>query len=70
MPCRWLLTTVALIFSAALATAQVRISEIHYDNTGADTGEADRDLGARGHRSHRLAASFSTTAAAAPRTTR
>jgi len=37
--CRWLLTAVALIFSAS-AGAQVRISEFHYDNTGADTGEA------------------------------
>ena len=37
--CRWLFTAVALIFSAT-ASAQVRISEFHYDNTGADTGEA------------------------------
>ena len=37
------------------ATAQVRISEFHYDNAGADVGEADRGFGARGHRSHRLA---------------
>ena len=37
--CRWLLTAVALIFSAG-AAAQVRISEIHYDNVGVDTGEA------------------------------
>ncbi|HEY6125774.1 MAG TPA: Ig-like domain-containing protein, partial [Steroidobacteraceae bacterium] len=39
--CRWLFTALALIFSAG-ATAQnaVRISEIHYDNTGTDAGEA------------------------------
>jgi hypothetical protein len=37
--CRWLLSAVALIFSAS-ASAQVRISEFHYDNTGADAGEA------------------------------
>jgi DNA/RNA endonuclease G (NUC1) len=37
--CRWLLSAVALIFSAT-ASAQVRISEFHYDNAGADTGEA------------------------------
>ena len=37
--CRWLLTAVALIFSAG-AAAQVRISEIHYDNAGTDAGEA------------------------------
>ena len=37
--CRWLFTAVALIFSAS-ASAQVRISEFHYDNTGADAGEA------------------------------
>ena len=36
---RWLLTAVALIFSAG-AAAQVRINEIHYDNVGVDTGEA------------------------------
>jgi DNA/RNA endonuclease G (NUC1) len=36
---RWLLTAGALILSS-LATAQVRISEIHYDNNGTDTGEA------------------------------
>ena len=35
---RWLLTTAALIFSAG-AAAQVRISEFHYDNDGADVGE-------------------------------
>ena len=36
---RWLLTAAALIVLAG-AAAQVRISEIHYDNTGTDTGEA------------------------------
>jgi DNA/RNA endonuclease G (NUC1) len=36
---RWLAVTGALMLSS-LATAQVRISEIHYDNTGADVGEA------------------------------
>ena len=38
---RWLIAAGALILSTA-ATAQnaVRISEFHYDNTGADTGEA------------------------------
>ena len=35
---RWLLTAGALMLST-LATAQVRISEFHYDNTGADAGE-------------------------------
>src|SRR5882672_2499674 len=38
---RWLLTAIVLTASS-MATAQnaVRISEFHYDNTGADTGEA------------------------------
>jgi DNA/RNA endonuclease G (NUC1) len=38
---RWLIAAVALM-SGSFATAQtaVRISEIHYDNTGADTGES------------------------------
>ncbi len=36
---RWLLTAGALILSS-IATAQVRISEFHYDNTGTDAGEA------------------------------
>jgi DNA/RNA endonuclease G (NUC1) len=36
---RWLAVTGALMLSS-LATAQVRISEIHYDNTGTDAGEA------------------------------
>ena len=36
---RWLAAAAALMLSS-LATAQVRISEIHYDNTGADVGEA------------------------------
>lgn len=36
---RWLLTAGALMLSS-IATAQVRISEIHYDNTGTDAGEA------------------------------
>jgi DNA/RNA endonuclease G (NUC1) len=36
---RWLTAAGALLLSS-LATAQVRVSEIHYDNTGADTGEA------------------------------
>jgi DNA/RNA endonuclease G (NUC1) len=36
---RWLLTAGALILSS-IATAQVRISEFHYDNTGTDSGEA------------------------------
>jgi hypothetical protein len=36
---RWLLTAVALMFSAG-AAAQLRINEIHYDNVGVDTGEA------------------------------
>jgi DNA/RNA endonuclease G (NUC1) len=36
--CRWLSAAVALTLSS-LATAQVRISEIHYDNAGADVGE-------------------------------
>src|SRR5688572_28940982 len=36
---RWLLTAGALILSS-IATAQVRISEFHYDNTGTDTDEA------------------------------
>ncbi len=35
---RWLATAGALMLST-FATAQVRISEIHYDNVGADTGE-------------------------------
>jgi DNA/RNA endonuclease G (NUC1) len=35
---RWLMTAGALMLST-LATAQVRISEFHYDNTGADSGE-------------------------------
>jgi DNA/RNA endonuclease G (NUC1) len=37
--CRWLLAAVAFIFATG-AAAQVRISEIHYDNGGADVGEA------------------------------
>ena len=54
--CRWLLAAVALIFSSSHRhRTQVRISEIHYDNTGTDAGEADRGLGARRHGSHRLA---------------
>jgi DNA/RNA endonuclease G (NUC1) len=36
---RWLAAAGALMLSS-LATAQVRISEIHYDNTGTDAGEA------------------------------
>ena len=36
---RWLLTAGALALSS-LASAQVRISEIHYDNASTDTGEA------------------------------
>ncbi len=36
---RWLLTAGALAF-ASLASAQVRISEFHYDNVGTDSGEA------------------------------
>jgi DNA/RNA endonuclease G (NUC1) len=36
---RWLVAAGALMLSS-LATAQVRISEIHYDNSGADVGEA------------------------------
>ena len=38
---RWLIAAVALM-SGSFATAQtaVRISEIHYDNTGADVGES------------------------------
>jgi DNA/RNA endonuclease G (NUC1) len=36
---RWMLLAGALLFSS-LATAQVRISEIHYDNVSTDTGEA------------------------------
>jgi DNA/RNA endonuclease G (NUC1) len=35
----WVLFVGALM-SSSLATAQVRISEIHYDNTGTDSGEA------------------------------
>lgn len=31
---------VGALMSSSLATAQVRISEIHYDNTGTDSGEA------------------------------
>jgi DNA/RNA endonuclease G (NUC1) len=45
--CRWLLTAVALIFSAG-ATAQVHISEVHYDNVGTDTGEAIEIAGPAG----------------------
>ena len=44
---RWLLTAVALIFSAG-AAAQVRINEIHYDNIGVDTGEAIEIAGPAG----------------------
>ncbi|HEV7609680.1 MAG TPA: DNA/RNA non-specific endonuclease [Steroidobacteraceae bacterium] len=36
---RWLLAAAALTLGS-FATAQVRISEIHYDNTGADVGES------------------------------
>src|SRR5690349_3938751 len=36
---RWLMTAGALTL-ASLASAQVRISEIHYDNLGTDAGEA------------------------------
>jgi DNA/RNA endonuclease G (NUC1) len=36
---RWMLLAGALLFGS-LATAQVRISEIHYDNTGSDRDEA------------------------------
>ena len=36
---RWLAAAGALMLSS-FATAQVRVSEIHYDNTGTDTGEA------------------------------
>ena len=36
---RWLLAAVALTLSS-FATAQVRISEFHYDNVGADVGES------------------------------
>src|SRR5688500_13913458 len=36
---RWLAAAGALMLSS-FATAQVRISEIHYDNTGADVGES------------------------------
>src|SRR5688572_9132449 len=37
---RWLLATGALLISSVAASQTVRISEIHYDNTGADVGEA------------------------------
>lgn len=36
---RWLLVS-SMLAATSLATAQVRISEIHYDNVGTDTGEA------------------------------
>src|SRR5690349_2974340 len=36
---RWMLLASALLISS-LATAQVRISEFHYDNASTDTGEA------------------------------
>jgi DNA/RNA endonuclease G (NUC1) len=36
---RWMLLVSALLFSS-LASAQVRISEFHYDNASTDTGEA------------------------------
>jgi len=38
--CRWLLATGALMLSSLAASQTVRISEIHYDNTGADVGES------------------------------
>ena len=39
--CRWLFVAVALMFSAGVSAQNaVRISEIHYDNAGTDTGEA------------------------------
>jgi DNA/RNA endonuclease G (NUC1) len=39
--CRWVFVAVALMFSAGVsAQSAVRISEIHYDNTGADVGES------------------------------
>jgi DNA/RNA endonuclease G (NUC1) len=37
---RWLIATGALMMSSLAASQSVRISEIHYDNTGADVGEA------------------------------
>ena len=37
---RWLFTAVALTLSASVPRKPVRISEIHYDNAGTDTGEA------------------------------
>jgi DNA/RNA endonuclease G (NUC1) len=37
---RWLLATGALMISSLAASQTVRISEIHYDNEGADVGEA------------------------------
>src|SRR6187402_544988 len=37
---RWLLTTGALLINSFAASQTVRISEIHYDNTGTDAGEA------------------------------
>ena len=39
--CRWVFAAVALMFSAGVsAQSAVRISEIHYDNAGTDSGEA------------------------------
>ena len=37
---RWLLATGALLITSLASAQTVRISEIHYDNTGADVGEA------------------------------
>jgi DNA/RNA endonuclease G (NUC1) len=37
---RWLIATGALLISSLAASQSVRISEIHYDNMGADVGEA------------------------------
>ena len=37
---RWLLAAGALILSSIATAQKVRISEIHYDNTGTDAGEA------------------------------
>ena len=59
------LTVAGALTLSSLATAQVRISEIHYDNAGADAGEAI-EVSAPPAPTSPAGRSFSTTAPTAP----